>query len=224
MARALILKNQSERQPVFSRTDWLTSVLRDRIVKGKYRPGERIREAELQLEFGLSNGPVREALQRLVGDGILERSPWRGARVAELGPSEIIELFQLRLALLEYAAELAARRADPAVLAQSETVRTNLRKALSKVKRGNLELMSAELIEWILRGAGNNYMFQVWEKTLLPSRMYALESMRRTAARTGPLQFKIIDSIIEGDVAAARKAVRDLTRQTLIDLSIQTDL
>ena len=209
---------------MFSRTDWLTSVLRDRIVKGKYRPGERIREAELQLEFGLSNGPVREALQRLVGDGILERSPWRGARVAELGPSEIIELFQLRLALLEYAAELAARRADPAVLAQSETVRTNLRKALSKVKRGNLELMSAELIEWILRGAGNNYMFQVWEKTLLPSRMYALESMRRTAAQTGPLQFKIIDSIIEGDVAAARKAVRDLTRQTLIDLSIQTDL
>lgn len=182
-------------QPVFSRTDWLTAVLRDRIAKGAYRPGERIREAELQLEFDLSNGPVREALQRLVADGILDRSPWRGIKVIELGQAEIFKLFQLRLALLEYAAELAARRADPVVLAQAETVWANLHKALSKVKRGNLELTSAELIEWILHGAGNNYMLQIWEKTLIPSRMYVYESMRRAAGRTGPMQYRIIDTI-----------------------------
>ena len=68
----------------FSRAEWLASVLRDRIVKGIYKPGDRIRENELQQEFQLSNGPVREAIQKLVGDCILERAPWRGARVVEL--------------------------------------------------------------------------------------------------------------------------------------------
>lgn len=223
MARTPNLKTPPAEQPVFSRTDWLLAALRDRIVKGTYRPGERIREAELQLEFGLSNGPVREALQLLVADGILDRAPWRGVRVIDLDRAEIVQLFQLRLALLEHAAELAARRADPDVLAQAETVRANLRKALSKVKRGNLELMSADLIEWVLRGAGNNYISKIWEKTLIPSRMYAYESMRRTAGRTGPLQYRIIDTIVAGDVEAARKAVRDLTRETLIDLGIPSE-
>jgi DNA-binding GntR family transcriptional regulator len=107
-----------------SRTDGLAAILRDRIVKGVYRPGDRIREIELQQEFKLSNGPVREALQRLVADGILDRSPWRGVRVAELGKKEIIELFQLRVALLEYAVqgeegrsrldECGTHRVDPA--------------------------------------------------------------------------------------------------------------
>jgi DNA-binding GntR family transcriptional regulator len=210
--------------PTFSRTDWLTSVLRDRIMIGKYLPGERIREAELQQEFGLSNGPIREALQRLVADGILDRAPWRGVRVVELGKSEIIELFQLRLAILEFAAGLAAKRADPAVLERADTVRKNLTKALSKVKRGDLALMSAELIEWVLRGAGNSRMFQIWERTLPLTRMYAYESMRRTGARTEPLQFRIIDAIVAGDVQAAREAIRELTKQTLADLNIEADL
>jgi DNA-binding GntR family transcriptional regulator len=67
-------------------------------------------------------------------------------------------------------------------------------------------------------------MFQVWEKTLLQSRIYAYESMRRTAARTEPLQYQIIDAILAGDVAAARGAVRALTRETLIDLNIEADI
>lgn len=208
----------------FSRPEWLVSVIRDRVIKGVYKPGDRIREAELQQEFGLSNGPVREALQRLVADGILDRSPWRGVRVVELSKDEIVELFQLRLAVLEYAAELAARRADPEVIADAERVRRNLREALMKVKKGDLALMSAELIEWVLKGAGNKRMMHVWENALLISRLYAYESMRRTAARTEPVQYQIIDAIVAGDADAARRAVRELTLQTIKDLNIDAVL
>jgi DNA-binding GntR family transcriptional regulator len=211
-------------QPNFSRPEWLATVLRDRVVKGVYRPGDRIRENELQQEFQLSNGPVREAIQRLVGDGILERSPWRGARVVELDKAEIIELFELRLALLEYAAEQAARRASADVIKDADRVRHNLRNALKKVKSGDLALMSAELIEWILRGANNNRIFQVWENTLLISRVYAYESMRRTAARTEPIQYRIIDAIVAKNAAAARQAMRELTIETIRGLNIDADL
>lgn len=208
----------------FSRPEWLVTVIRDRVIKGQYKPGDRIRESELQKEFGLSNGPVREALQRLVGDGILDRSAWRGVRVVELNKDEIVELFQLRLAVLEYAAELAARRADHAVIADAERVRGNLHDALMKVKTGDLALMSAELIDWILRGAGNKRMTHIWENALLISRLYAYESMRRTAARTEPVQYRIIDAIVAGDADAARHAVRELTLETIKDLNIDAVL
>lgn len=200
------------------------SVIRDRVIKGQYKPGDRIRESELQKEFGLSNGPVREALQRLVGDGILDRSAWRGVRVVELSKDEIVELFQLRLAVLEYAAELAARRADPAVIGDAERVRGNLHNALLKVKKGDLALMSAELIDWILKGAGNKRMMHIWENALLISRLYAYESMRRTAARTEPVQYRIIDAIVAGDADGARRAVRELTLETVKGLNIDAVL
>jgi len=222
--RAQSLISSEPRQPTFSRSSWLAKILRDRIVKGIYRPGDRVRENELQQEFQLSNGPVREAIQKLVGEGILERSPWRGARVVELSKDEIVELFELRLALLEYAAEQAAKRASAEIIKDADRVRHNLRDALKKVKSGDLALMSAELIEWILRGANNKRLFQVWDNMLLISRVYAYESMRRTAARTEPIQYRIIDAIVARNAAAARQAMRELTIETVRDLNIEADL
>ncbi|MCB2001946.1 MAG: GntR family transcriptional regulator, partial [Rhodoferax sp.] len=72
----------------------LASVLRERIVTGVYAPGEWIRESLLAQEFGYSNGPIREALQLLVGEGLLVRATWRGVRVVELSGREIVEIFQ----------------------------------------------------------------------------------------------------------------------------------
>ena len=92
----------------FSRASWLADILRERVIDGTYAPGDRIREAMLQQEFGFSNGPIREALQRLVADGLAQRAPWQGVRVIALGAQEIVDLFELRSALLEYAAERAA--------------------------------------------------------------------------------------------------------------------
>src|ERR1700691_392205 len=90
------------------RAEWLAGLLRERLWSGAYRPHQWLREAMLRAEFRLSNGPVREALQMLVGEGLLERVPYCGIRVAALSEAEIVALFQLRLGLLEIAAALAA--------------------------------------------------------------------------------------------------------------------
>src|SRR5882757_3265505 len=92
-------------QPPAGRAEWLAGVLRQRLWNGDYRPHQWIRENALRAEFGLSNGPVREALQSLVAEGLLERVPYCGIRVLALSDREVVELFQLRLALLELAAE-----------------------------------------------------------------------------------------------------------------------
>ena len=81
----------------FSRTGWLAGILRERILGGVYQPGERIREVQLRTEFGFSNGPIREALQAIVADGLAERAPWHGVRVKRLDEQQLIDLFQVRL-------------------------------------------------------------------------------------------------------------------------------
>ncbi len=157
--------------PSFSRTGWLVDILRERILKGVYRPGDRIVEIQLQREFDFSNGPVREALHQLVAEGVAERAPWRGVRVVQLSSAEIADLFHLRLALLQYAAALAARNNVSIDRKEVALLRKVLRTALSGVKSGSLQLMNGELFQWVLKVAGNKPLQDTWNRTMLQTRV-----------------------------------------------------
>ena len=206
----------------FSRAFWLAGVLAERVVDGTYAPGERIREAALQKEFGFSNGPIREALQQLVADGLAQRSPWQGVRVIELGDTEVAHLFELRSALLEYASELAARRAGAATVASARALRKTLAKKFAASRAGRQPPVTGDLTDWIMAVAQNPYISAVWRTTMLQSRIYVYRSMKKTAgARTEPLINELIDTIAHKRPAAARKAARALTQQMVSELSMR---
>ncbi|NWG23863.1 MAG: GntR family transcriptional regulator [Pseudorhodoplanes sp.] len=210
----------------FSRTGWLAGVLRARILDGTYRPGERIREIQLRNEFGFSNGPIREALQAIVADGLAERAPWHGVRVKSLSEEELIELFQVRLALLEYAAELAARRVSEKTIASARSLKRDLDLGFEQIERsgGHLSFNGA-LSRWLLAAAGNNALRGTWEKTMHQTLIYVNASLKRSHGRKSRLLCnKLIDSICAGDVPTARQAARELTAQTLVDLGIRGQL
>jgi DNA-binding FadR family transcriptional regulator len=144
--------------PPGGRAVWLAGVLRQRLWGGAYRPHQWIRENSLRTEFGLSNGPVREALQLLVAEGLLERVPYCGIRVCALSDHEVVELFQVRLALLELAAELAARRVDPAALARGPSVLEQVRHNMF-VTPGPAP---GHLTGWVLEASGNLHLMRSW--------------------------------------------------------------
>jgi DNA-binding GntR family transcriptional regulator len=90
--------------------------LSDAIRDGRFAPGQRLVEADLTRELGVSRGPVREAFRRLAAEGLIEIVPHRGALVRRLCRAEAIELFEIRTELEGYAARRAAERcADPCV-------------------------------------------------------------------------------------------------------------
>src|SRR3954470_4973157 len=86
------------------------SALRDAIVDGTLAPGERLRDHELCAWLGLSRTPVREALARLEGDGLVETAPQRFTRVAPLDRRAAQDAFPVVASLHALAAELAAPR------------------------------------------------------------------------------------------------------------------
>lgn len=95
--------------------------LREDILDGDLAPGAVLAEVEQATRLGVSRTPLREALGRLVADGLVASQAGRGLVVTDVSIDTIHELFELRRALDETAARLAAKRRDPDVFAALET-------------------------------------------------------------------------------------------------------
>lgn len=86
--------------------------LRQRVLSGALRPGERINEVALAEELRISRGPLREAIRGLSREGILDYRPHLGAFVREPGEAELAELYEVRIALETHALRIILRRND----------------------------------------------------------------------------------------------------------------
>lgn len=104
-----MVRNQSPVNKAYSK-------LLRQILSGKLRSGEKLREQKLCSEFDVSRTPLREALMRLVQDGLVEKVPRYGCQVREFSPQQITELFECRSVLEPAALRLAAQYIDRAAL------------------------------------------------------------------------------------------------------------
>ena len=90
-------------------SDQVYDYLRSEIVEGRLAPGERISPEELAERLKISKMPIKEAIERLAGEGLLEVQSRRGTFVTRLDPVELAETFEVRCALEVLAGKLAAR-------------------------------------------------------------------------------------------------------------------
>jgi len=81
--------------------------LRQGIIKGKLKPGQKVVMADLAKAFGLSETPVREAIRRLESEGYIDFTPHTGAIVTKIDEGELVEIYLIRIALEELATRLA---------------------------------------------------------------------------------------------------------------------
>src|SRR5690554_1975183 len=97
--------------------DQVVERLQDDIVLGVLPPGTKLGEAELAARYGVSRGPLREAIRRLESRKLLERIPHVGTRVATLKLEDLIEIYRVREALEGMAARQAAENMSQAEIA-----------------------------------------------------------------------------------------------------------
>ncbi len=105
-----------------TKSENLTEYLIEAIVEGQIATGSKISEPELAKRFEVSRGPLREALMRIEGLGLIERIPHVGARVIQLSSEKLVELYAVREALEGMAARLAARNITEIEIAGLETL------------------------------------------------------------------------------------------------------
>ena len=105
-----------------SLTRFVTDEIREAILSRRYGPGDRLVEDRLSAELAVSRIPIREALRSLAAEGLVQIQPRRGASVADISDQIAREMVEVRAILEGQNAALAARRRDPAVLAELRVV------------------------------------------------------------------------------------------------------
>ncbi|NYF12457.1 DNA-binding GntR family transcriptional regulator [Pseudoclavibacter sp. JAI123] len=118
--------------------------LRERVVDGSYAPGAQMNEARLAGDFQVSRGPVREALQRLVQEGLLESRRNRGVFVRELTDDDAAEIFAAR-EVLECAAAAVIAAKPAGERARIAAALFSIAAELSAAIRANQEARSLRL-------------------------------------------------------------------------------
>lgn len=86
--------------------------IREAIQSGALKPGERLVEADIAEQMGISRAPVREALRQLEGEGLVETAPRRATAVARFSRDDILEIYSLRAVLEGLASRLTTERAS----------------------------------------------------------------------------------------------------------------
>jgi len=147
-----------------SLADVVHESIRRAVVYGDIKPRARINQLELAKEFDVSERTVREALTRLVSEGLVSREPYKEFRVVRLSAAEIEEIFRMRALLEGWAMELAAREITPRELAQ-------MRKLLPK--------MDASIsLESVLTLQGTNREFH-WIAINTTKKKYLIQTLKR---------------------------------------------
>lgn len=130
--------------------DRLAGALRDEILSGGLAPGAPLREEHAAERFGASRHTVRAAFQRLVAERLAIAEPYRGVRVTEFGPEQILALQQLRAALEAEAVRIANERFDgtwpPAVRAAADAALDRLADFARSAGPGAVDWLEVERV------------------------------------------------------------------------------
>ena len=206
----------------------IAAAIADDIVSCRYAPGERLVEATLVKAYGVSHGPVRDALRILQASGLVQCLPYRGAQVTTLTVREVQEIYQVRAALVGLRARWIAE--DPAreeLIARAKAPVDELNVLARTDAAGDAYVRVAlSLNRMLTESLSNRWLRSMLQALTLQTSRYTRLALgtperRRESAR---LWRTLIDSITAGDgdeaeriASAISLATRDAAIRSLQD-------
>lgn len=190
------------------------------ISEGTLLPGQRLVEADLQLEFGVGRSSVREALQILQANGLVLILPNKGANVSTLNANEINELFAIREQLEGLAASLAAvnlqgPRSDQKTALQQLMKRMKLQSRKNDAKAYNL--LNQEFHHMLLKFSGNAQLQRMVAQLNLPILVHQFRGFmlldNQLASHADHLE--IAQAVLVGEAALAQNLMQKHVRSGL---------
>jgi DNA-binding GntR family transcriptional regulator len=137
-------------------------LIRGHILAGDFASGDRLVEARIAEQLGISRGPLREALKQLVAEGLVREEPRRGAFVATPTAEDVRDAYDLRAAIEGRAARLVISNGDPAAL---EALRRAVDRVGAAAGSGDLQKLvrcDYEFHETLCRVSGNRRLHEVF--------------------------------------------------------------
>ncbi|MBY6108495.1 GntR family transcriptional regulator [Ferrimonas balearica] len=217
------------KQPTLA--DRTLSELQNAIIQGDLAPGSKINEQELAARYGVSRGPLREALQRLEQRRLVERIPHVGATVVRLTPEKLRDLYQVRAELEAMACRLAAQRITPSQINALTELLDRQQVVFSQPELPPIQ-DDIDFHFGLIQASGNSTLI-----TTLTGDLYYQLQMYRNQCSSGrrPLEAlaqhrRILDAVAQGDgelaallmrrhIEAGARHTAQLLRQTMEELT-----
>ena len=182
------------------------------IMSGRFVPGQRLVEAELTANLGVSRGPVREALRRLSAEGLIEIVPNRGAVVRRLSMVEALELFEIRMELEALAARRAAdNMVDSHVRAAFDTAIAPIWSVSTRHSTTDYLQENQRFHAAIMEASGNSQLVKLHQQLHLSLILAQISSSLSSHIISASLnEHRLIASAIRArDAAGADQAIRE---------------
>ncbi|KXZ38888.1 DNA-binding transcriptional regulator, GntR family [Alkalithermobacter thermoalcaliphilus JW-YL-7 = DSM 7308] len=135
--------------------------IREAILTGKLKPGQRLMEVQLAEQLGVSRTPVRETIRKLELEGLVVMIPRKGAYVADVSLKDIIEVLEIRSALEGLAASLAADRMSDEDIEKLEIISYQFKDSLEKQNLQQIIEKDVEFHDLIFQSTNNQKLIQM---------------------------------------------------------------
>lgn len=181
-------------------------LIRDRIVRGEFAPGDRLVERALAEELGVSRVPVREALNLLKGEGFVQDVPRRGVIVMMLSQEDLDQLFEVREALEVQSARLACKRATDAEIEALADIARRAEEARVSGELSVLADLNEAFHDAIPRLAHNRILVSTLEP--LEGRLHWVLRQNRSPGGMMNEHRELVEAIIARDADRAAEVAR----------------
>ena len=181
--------------------DVVFRTLRQAILRGELKPGERLMEIRLANQLGVSRTPIREAIRMLELDGLVIMVPRKGAQVAQITEKDLNDVLEVRLGLEELAVKLACQR-----ITESE-----LQKLYQASRSFEQMLETTETDDVIYQATNNERLIQLLNNLREQMYRYRIEYLKDVKSRRSLVEEHdaLYERMKNRDLAGAQKMIRE---------------
>jgi DNA-binding GntR family transcriptional regulator len=198
------LNNKSLRERVLD-------VLREAILHGDLKPGQPLIETDLAAQLGVSRAPLREAIQVLNKEGLVETIPYHGTTVRRLSTTDIEELYSLRGALEAFAiSRIIACQDHAAVAADLHAIYEHMLQAANMGDLKRVNEIDRDFHDALIHATGHRLLITTWRSVSLRVRqIMALRNMRNSDLKQVAYNHQpIIEALAVGDAVKAEVLIK----------------
>nr|WP_297275208.1 GntR family transcriptional regulator [uncultured Agathobaculum sp.] len=198
------------KRPIQTMGDQVYTILRKDICEGRFAPGARLQEIELSEALGVSRSPVREALRRLVSDGLLLTAPNKGTYVKEFTCQDIDEIFDMRVMLESYSISRSQNNMTPERKQQLYDILQVLERSHAEDNLEQYTRADEELHNAIVALGDNSLVNSTYARVRSMNQQFRVFSLSDRTRFDDSLQEhrSIIHALVHGDTAEADRINR----------------
>ncbi len=198
--------------------------LRNSILNGDLKPGERLMEVQLAEQLGVSRTPVREAIRKLELEGLVVMVARKGAYVADVSVKDILDVMEVRSVLEGLAASLAAERITDEELEELEFISYHFKRHLENDNTEGMIEMDKEFHDRIIQATRNLKLIQITQGLQEQVHRFRITYFSELGKSRDILaeHQSILEAIVNRDANAAQKVAQqhiDTLEQTIVNFA-----